>query len=148
MAVYVPTEFDGVTIASQYVRVTEIEETTRPIIRMGLLPTGVIFDADGATDSDVGLGQIIVVYTVTGAAKGVVALNTRVAALAALEGVVGVLVGQATAMGGPVTKTCTARCISVVTSRLEVRNSPPLHADYYQRQFVTMTFQKKTEWVA
>lgn len=146
MPTYVPTAFDGVTIVSSTVKIVEIEETTRPIIRMGQLPNGAIFDADGSADADVGLGQVIATYSVTPASKGVVSLNTLVAALTGLEGKVGTLTGKAEAPGGALTKTCTARCISVVAQRMTVRENPPLHANYIQRQLVTMTWQKKSEW--
>jgi len=146
MALLDITAFDGTTIVASGRSMVSMSETYPAYTRMGVLENGAMFDADGAADADVVLGQVTARYKITPTTKGATALNSGIAVLKGLRGKEGTLTGIERG-ASDVTFTCTARCIDVVQEDISVHNAPPMHKNYYQRAYVTVVWQKKTEWV-
>ena len=146
MALLDITAFDGMTIVASGRSMVSMSETYPSYTRLGVLENGALFDADGTADADVSLGQVTVRYKITPTTKGVTALNSGIAVLKGLRGKEGTLTGIERA-AADTTYTCTARCIDVIQEDISVNNAPPMHKNYYQRAYVTVVWQKKTEWV-
>lgn len=145
MAYYDITVFDGTTIVNTARKQVGMVETAEVVVRMGVLENGAKYDADGTADADVTLGQVIARYQVVGASTGMTSLNADVSGLMALRGRHGTLTGVERA-ASPVTVTCTARCVEVSPEEYNVDNGPPATADFRQRIFATVVWEKLTEW--
>lgn len=147
MAIFDITAFAGTTIVTAERVMDSMVESHVAVTRMGQLENGAIFDADGTADADTSLGTVTARYKLRPSTRGVTAVNTLIDGLKALQGKHGTLTGIERS-ASPVTKTCTARCLSVTQEEISTHNAPPMHAKYYQRVYVTIVWQKKTEWAS
>ncbi len=120
-------------------------ETSQVMSRIGIMENGVKFDADGASDADVALGQVIVRYQILPDTAGMTAVNTHIAALKALEGKQGTLTGKERAAVEK-TYTCTARCRGAVQEEITVDSGIPMTATANILVYVTMTWEMKSAW--
>lgn len=146
MAYYVITAFDGTTLVTTGRDMVEMNETAVVVSRVGYLENGVKFDADGTADGDVTLGQVTATYKIKSTANGMTSLNSGVAALAGLRNKHGTLTGVERMSPADVTKTCTARCVDVIQEAYRLRDNPPLVAGMRQKAYVTLVWEKLTEW--
>ena len=144
MAYFDVTTFDGVTIVTSVRVQVAMNETGLVVARIGQLENGAIYDADSTTDADTQLGLVTVRYKILPASNGASNLNGQVRPLENLKGKHGTLTGVERATP-EVTYTCTARCISVITEDYVV-GGLPMNANNRQRAFVTLTWQKLTQW--
>ena len=97
-------------------------------------------------DADTSLGQVTARYQILDTTTaGVTALNSAVRTLEALRGKHGTLTGVERASTDD-SYTCTARCIDVVTEEYTITSGPPMTAAGKPRAFVTLTWEKLTEW--
>lgn len=146
MAYYVITAFAGTTIVTSWRDMVAMSETAPVMSRVGYLENGVKFDADASADADVALGQVEARYIVRSDTKGMTSFNTAVATLTGLRGKRGTLTGVERASGGDVSKTCTARCIDITEETYRVRTNPPMHSAFRQQTYITVTWEKLTQW--
>lgn len=146
MAFFEITAFDGVTIVMSARKQVAMNETGVVVSRVGYLENGAKFDADGTADSDTSLGQVTARYQILDTTTaGVTALNSAVRTLEALRGKHGTLTGVERASTDD-SYTCTARCIDVVTEEYTITSGPAMTAAGKPRAFVTLTWEKLTEW--
>lgn len=141
MAYYDITAFDSITFASYFVKMVDMSENAAVVSRIAYLENGAKFDADATTDSDVTLGQVVARFQALPTSAGLANLNTAVAAMTGKRGHYGTLTGTQDAA----TKTCTARCVDVIEEDISIGGFPMVAAKK-QRAFVTMVWEKLTEW--
>lgn len=146
MGYFVITAFDGTTLVTTGRDMVAMNVTAPVISRVGYLENGVKFDADGAADSDVGLGQVTATYRLRSTANGMTTFNNGVAALTLLRGKVGTLTGVERMSPSDVVYTCTARCIDVIQEEYRLHNNPPMHASRRQSAQLTVVWEMLTGW--
>jgi len=143
------TAFDGNTLSGtgaypsrSMVSMTDKDEV---VSRMGPMENGAKFDADGATDSDVMLGQVTARYrlAVRTGTLGLTGLNSQLAHFEGKRGHVGTLTGISRS-GTDTTYQCTARCVDVIPE--EIRYEDVQGGKGAGRAFVVMIWEKKTAW--
>ena len=145
MAYYLITAFDGTTLESSSRRMVEMFESHTVVTRIGQLENGGIFDADGTADADTALGLVTARYVVTSTDRGMTVFNSNLREFEALKGKNGTLTGVEKDSPDD-SYTCTARLINVIPQPYVVGNDPPMAANFRQRAYIVMVWQKLTEW--
>lgn len=147
MAVFDITAFAGTSLVTTNRCMVSMQDT-RPILnQMGYLENGAKFDAGGTADATLVLGQVRARYLCLPTGGGVRALNGHVGVLEGLRGKAGTLTGVQYGTND-LTLTCTARCVDVTTEEHVSGQNPPQNATNKQFAYVTVVWEKKTEWVA
>lgn len=145
MAVYEITAFAGTTLTSANRCMVAVQDSKPAYIRMGLLENGAKFDADGNSDADTTLGRVRARYLCLPTSSGMRSLDGHVSVFEGIRGKVGTLTGVLTASSST-TRTCTARCVDVTTEEYVVGQQPALAATNRLYAYVTVTWEKKSEW--
>lgn len=150
MAHFLLTQFGATPLSNAARKQVAMYETRDVITRIGILDNGAKFDADGTTTmADVALGKIIARFQVTSDTTGLRTLNSNLRALELLAGFRATLTGTEQSDNGTTfSYTCTARCVKADTEDYNVGSGPPMVYTFKQRSFVTLTWEKLTEWVA
>lgn len=145
MAVFKLTTFAGTTIGTANICQQSISDTKPVVVRMGYLENGTKFDADGTADADKMLGQVRARFLIVPTSGGVRALNGNINILEGLRGKSGTLSGLQEG-ANDLTLSCVARCVDVLTEEHIAGQQPVLNKTSKQFAFVTVTWEKKTEW--
>ena len=127
------------------VTMIDMVDADEVVSRIYNLSNGAIFDADGSTDADIALGQVVATCRLVTATGGLATLNTAVTNFKGLEGKSAVLQGILRG-ASDTTYQCTARCIGVEPMKMEYTDVRGKAGSVVAR--ITMTWQKKSQWAA
>lgn len=145
MAVFDITAFAGTSLVTTNRCMVSMQDTRPVMNQMGFLENGAIFDAGGTADATRMLGQVRARYLCVPSVAGVRALNGIINEYEGLRGKAGTLTG--TQVGSPDRVwQCTARCTEVVTEEHVSGQNPTQNATNKQFAYVTVVWQKKSEW--
>lgn len=139
--------FNGTTITHANRRQLSYVDNTAVISRIGVLPNGVKYDADGTTTADTTLGKVTTRWSIVPSGNGMDALIFHTNVFESLRGRRGTLVANSYAPEGTTTLTCTARCVDVTLEEYSVDNNGlPLIAAARTRAWAVVTWEKLTDW--